>query len=540
MATCRDIEPCVLQMLREDWERAPHGQKGNVVKGWAKRTGLGYQALYKTLPCQRPQKRKSERKIEGIETAARIVAQYKYMAPDQRRQKVTEDAIALAVKNGDIEARFLDVSIGTFNRVIRELGLVPKKARKSHFQADRPNQLHHIDASSCDGFYIAAKLPDGDYLLKLYKGNYGDYKNKPTPVGLRPWYYGYVDDYSGCWTARMVAALGESAGDNIDFLCWAWSQESGMPWFGTPERLMGDKGPMIRDKSIREFLQRAADIVPEKGMPGNSAAHGKIEKVWDITWSRVTAPYFTGDWQNFSITMSEFNRRYQIFQREWSSKRKHRFEKKVTRQQMWERINLHGGAVVFPEGALKTVVRCYTRNVDQCGCVSIDGIMYEIKGLHSAKVKLYRGRFDDKLVAMDLADGRKYEVEDFRPNSLDEFTAAPKTEHQKVRDEARELHGAQNLLHLVDSALEVGQQGPRKVIKMQTRVKTRVVENPLNVNNYHTIDEALREFQGLCGFFLGGEMRAEVAALIIENGLTKRFVAELAGEIQAEQMQAQA
>lgn len=537
MARARDIAPWYIQQVRNEWETAERG-KTAIIRKHAKILDISYQTLYAALGIGR--KRKGEAQIEGIEAAARVVARYKYMAPDHRRQKVTEDARDLAVLNGDLEPRFKDIPPGTFDRWMRKLGLTQKKARKERFQALRPNQLHHIDASGCDGFYIAERLPDGDYLLKLHKGH-KDYKNKPVPVdGLRPWYYGYVDDYSGCWTARMVAACGESAIDNIDFLCWAWSQESGMPWFGIPERLMGDKGPMIRHKAIKEFLSRTG-ITVEKTMPGNKDEHGKIEKVWDVIWSRLVANYFTGDWQHFSITMSEFNRQLGIFIRKWNTTRKHRFEKKHTRLQMWERINLHGGAVLFPPDAIKTVVRGYDRTLDQCGCFTIDGVTYEVKGLHLAKVKIYIGAIDGKMVAMDLSDGNKYEVIDFRPNDLDEFRGNAKTEHQRVREEAAEMKHARPLLY-VDEAPAISQGEPKKVIKMQTRTKVREIENPLDVDRYPDIKSAIWEFQQLTGLVRPDEfdntMRETVAALIEENGLSRRFVAGLAAEVQTEQMRA--
>ncbi|HEX9080257.1 MAG TPA: hypothetical protein VF795_11760 [Desulfuromonadaceae bacterium] len=537
MARARDIDPAAIALIKGEWEAAPYGQKGRVIKKAARLFQTSYQTLYAALGIG--QKRKGEAQIEGIEEAARTVARYKFMAPEHRRQKVTEDARDQAIANGDLEERFRDVPPGTFDRWLRKLGLVQKKARKERFQALRPNQLHHIDASASDAFYIAAQLPDGDYLLKLHKGH-KDYKNKPLFDSgngkLQPWLYGYTDDYSGCWTARYVAAVAENALDNIDFLCWGWSPESGMPWFGLPERLMGDKGPMIRSKAIREFLGRTG-IKVEKTMPGNKDEHGKIEKIWDVIWSRFEATFFTGDWQSFTITLSELNRQLGIFARRWNSKRKHRYEKKYTRLQMWERINLCGGAVLFLADAIKTVVRAWDREVDQCGCFTIDGETFEVKGLHLAKARIYKGAMDGKMVAMDLRDGSKYEVVAFRPNALDEFRGNAKTEHQRVREEAAELTGARPLLFVAEAPAAV-QEGPRRVVKMRTRTSVREIDNPLNLDTYPSLAAAVWDFQQLA--FLTrkddfpAELREEVSALIAANGLSRRFVAGLAAEVLTE------
>ena len=528
MSACRDITPDVLSTIRDEWERAGRGHKKGVVQRWADHIGVTVPAIYKALPSN--QQQKATRRIEGIEAATRIVAQFKFSAPDHRRQKVTEDAVRLAVMNGAIDKIFLDVPASSFDRIMRQLNLSPKKPRKERFQALRPNQLHHIDGSTSDGFYIAERLPDGDYLLKLHKGH-KDYKNKPVPVnGLRPWYYGYVDDYSGCWTARIVAACGESALDNIQFLCWAWSEETGLPWCGIPERLMGDKGPMIRSAAVKEFLDRTG-VTVEKTMPGNKDAHGKIEKIWDVIWQRFEATYFIGDWQKFTITLSELNRQLLVFAKRWSSTSRHRYEKQYTRLQMWERINLHGGAVLFPTDAIKTVVRSYERTLDQCGCCTIDGVTFEVKGLHSAKVRIIRGALDNRMVAQDLQSGNKYEVVDFRPNDLDEFRGNAKTEHEKVREQAVNRKDAQNFLHMEDDAPIQSRQGAATVHKMPIRKATRTIADPLEINKYGSLNEALSAFQGLSGCFLNPEDRKSVGKLIVENELSKRYVSELATDV---------
>jgi len=55
---------------------------------------------------------------------------------------------------------------------------------------------------------------------------------------------------------------------------------------------------------------------------------------------------------------------------------------------------------------------------------------------------------------------------------------------------------------------------------------------------YPSVSEALSEFQCMCGFFLRGEQRKEVADLIKNNGLSRKFVKDLAVEIATEQLAA--
>lgn len=540
MAAARDLDPTVLQMIINDWQTAKHGDKRRIVEKWAGITGVSTQTIYRALPSTRERK-KGERKIDGIEDATRIVAMLKYSAPEHRGIIPTRDALENALLNNLIDKRFSDIPAGTFDRVIRELEINPQRRRVVRFQAERPNEMHHVDASSSDCFYVAEELPDNDYLLRLHKGH-RDYKNKPIPVdGLRPWYYGVVDDHSGVFCARMIAARGESSAHNIDFLCWAWAKADGKALYGLPDKIKGDLGPMMRDPAIKDFFGRLGmDIDPS--IPGDKEAHGKIEVSWSKIWRSFEKAYFMeSNWKGFTITMSELMQRFYRWVERYNNN-SHRFERKLTKKQAWERINLHGGAVIMPADALKTIVRRWPREVKQDGTFSIDNELYEVKALHDASVWVYRGVFDDKMVVVDRKDGRKYEVENFAPNKLGEFTAAKESGYHKTRKDAEQLEGVQNLLYTEQHQAMLAAPAttePRKIVKMPTRVKeVRQLHNPLNIDRYNTIDEALAELQSLVGFFFAGPERSMVAELIQENGMSRRYVAELAGEIQAEQMRA--
>ncbi|MCK5737806.1 hypothetical protein KAH55_01440, partial [bacterium] len=187
-----------------------------------------------------------------------------------------------------------------------------------------------------------------------------------------------------------------------------------------------------------------------------------------------------------------------------------------------------GGAVAIPENALKTVAKRTERTVGADGCFSLNNTPYEVKGLHSAKIYVYEGVFDDKLVVQDKATGEKYEVENFKPNPVGTFTAHPETPYQKNVKAAKSLE--------VTSTLYSDPIDSGNVTHMPTRVKeTRKVENPLSVNAdcFDSIREAMRAFTGLSGIILeaGSEGRKAIESVIIENGLNRNFVAELTAEI---------
>lgn len=538
MAALRDIDPAVLAMIRHDWENAPYGKKTETLEFWGLRAEVDRATIYRSLGIGRKRK-KGERKIDGIEKAAKVVAMLKYAAPEHRGNISTRDAKENAILNNLIDPSFADTPVATFDRVIRDLGINPQRRRINRFQAERANEMHHVDASSSDCFYVAAALPDGDYLLRLHKGH-RDYKNKPIPVdGLRPWYYGAVDDNSGVMAARMIAAHGESAGDNIDFLGWAWGKAEGKDLYGLPDKLKGDLGPMMRSPAFKDFLDRLSVDIDPSGQ-GNKEAHGKIEVIWSKIWQSFEKPYFMiSDWKNYTITMSALMKCFYRWTERYNSNR-HRFERKVSKKQVWERISRQGGVVILPENALKTIVRRWQRTVDQAGVFSIDGDLYEVKGLHDAKVWVLKGVFDAKMVVVDKATNKTYEVDDFRPNRLGEFTANAENGYQQTRKEAATLSGVQNLLYSDQHVEMISQPTPKNVVKMPTRqAAPRVLVNPLNTDTYHTIAEALADFQGQAGLFLSKENREAVSTLIVENGLSRQFVRDLASEVQTATIHAQ-
>jgi len=523
------IDPAILSLVKTDLANAAYGEKTMIIQGWAARVGVSPQSLYREFPTGRT--RAGARKLLGIEDAAIMVARIKARPPEHRGQITTADALRIAIDNHLIPDALTGVPPSTFDRVIREIGAGRHRRRIERFQAERPNELHHIDASSSNCFYVARELPDGDYVLRIHGGT-KDYKNKPVPIRLRPWIYGLTDDYSGYHCARYIAALGESAGDNIDFLCWTWSQMPGKELFGLPEQIKGDHGPMMSSDGIPDWFERlGVKIDPSDVM--NKEAHGKIERPWRTMWQRFELPFFAEEnWKKFEITLSELNTRFARYQQAYNE-RAHRYEKNITRRQAWLKINLCGGAVALPENAIKTIVRRYARKLDQAGCFSLDNVIYEVKGLHDAWVWIYLGVFEDAMVAVDQRTGGKYEVVDFRPNRLGEYHATKETPYQQARKESVTLTGICNTLYTVDAAASAN------VAQFPTRIKeAKPLENPLNIDTYPNVETALMAFQALCGFAMDAQNRESIRELVMENGLSKRYVVDLAMEIQAEQNRA--
>ncbi|MEM5788966.1 MAG: hypothetical protein AAGU11_16760 [Syntrophobacteraceae bacterium] len=528
-----ELLPSVAEAMKEEWCRAENGSKARVVKKWAKALGCSYQTVYRMLGVGRRRK-KGQCKIAGIKEAASLVAQIKKRPPEHAGEISTDQAVRAALQNGLISEEMARVSPATFNRVIREAELNRRAVRIHRFQALYPNQLHHIDASSSQYFYVHKELPDGDCVLRMHGSSPMGYKNKPVPNRLRPWIYGLTDDYSGYHVARYVAAQGECLADNVDFLQWAWARND-KPFFGLPERIKADLGPLLRGKAATDWLDRLGiDIDPS--VPHQKEAHGKIERPWRTHWQRFELTYFIeADWKHFEISMSELCRQFENYLVEYNN-RPHRYEKNVSRLDMWRRISLRGGAVEISEDALKSVVKRYERTVDRAGCLSLDGVLYEVRGLHCAKVKVYEGVFEDRLVVEDIRTGEKYGTRRFCPLPLDTYKAAPATPHQVAVKAAADLQLRNTLYAGKDERR--AEDGNSKVTRLPTRIKEhRKIQNPLDTDSFSSIDQAIREFMGICMVRLDAESRDAIRALIIENGLSRTYVRELALEIQAESNQ---
>ena len=512
------LDPATLRQIKAEWAGAPRGSKSAVVQKWAEFCGVNPATVYRQLNANGSKKRvKRARKIEDVEAQAALVASIKKRPPEHRGEICTADAVEIAKAAGyDITA-----SASHIDRVIRECGLKRQPRRVIRFQADYPNQLHHVDASTSNCFYVARRLENGDAVLKLYKG-YQGYKNKPIPVGLRPWIYGCVDDHSGLSCARYIAAEGESMADCLDFLCWAWSGAEGKDLRGLPEFLKADHGPLMKSKDATEFLDRLG-IAIDPSIPGQKDAHGKVERPWRTMWQRFELPFWSEDPKTFEIPLSELNQRLANYLLAYNGK-PHRWERKHSRRDVWSRINQRGGAVILAEDAIRRMVRRYERTVAQDGTIQLDGKVYEVKGLHSAKVRLWEGLRDGRMVAEDLKTGERFEVVEFCPQGFCDYKGVPDTGDQRARETAAEMAGTENPLY---------REAPESPGVVRFPVRTAEViepEDKIAADAYPTAAEAIRDFVALTGIAPDAQDRADLEALIEENGRSRQFIRDLAAE----------
>ncbi len=516
------ISPSTIDQVMHDWRNAEHGAKTDIVKKWAGLLKCSYSKLYRQLPIVK-RKRKQEAQRPEYRKWAEIVAQVKKRPPEEGGEISTDQAVELAIKAGHIPGEAQDVGIGTFDRIMREMGFSKKGKRHVRFQAEKPNEAHHFDASSSRFLYIHKEVKGSngeDYVLRLHRPA-KHYKNKPIPCDkLRPWLYGITDDHSGLFTARYTAAKGESMADSLSFIQHAWSE------IGIPEQLLADQGVLKKGLPSSEFIQRLEVALPEC-MPYAKTAHGKIERPWRTVWQRFEKPFFAlKDWQKFEITLSELNRQFSIFQSQDYNQRAHRFEKDITREQAWKRIQLHGGIVALPESALATVARRAKRKVDAAGLLQYPGGPYEVKGLHDAWVYVFEGVFEDKLIVQCIETGDKFEVRDFKPLNLGDYRAHPETPHQEAVAAGAELN-IEGVLYAEEGKVN------EKVISIPIRREEKEVVDIFNVSCFASLSDAWAEFTGIAGSVKDIEDRAEVEAVMLESKLDKKQIIDFAQEVSA-------
>jgi hypothetical protein len=515
------INPDVMRQIRHELSTAPHGHKTEIVRRRAAMYQVAPATLYRQLEMGGPS-RKSDPVRPELREWAKIVAGVKKRPPEEAGEISTDQAVRIAIEAKLLPVEAMNTAPSTFDRIMREIGTAKRAIRANRFQAKDPNQAHHFDASSSAFFFVARRMPDGEYILKMHRPAAGDYKNKPVPVdGLRPWYYGACDDHSGVKFARLIVGHGENGPDSIAALDEFWRV------LGVPKRLLSDQGMLKKNLATNAYVHACGVDLPQM-RPYAKRGHGKIESPWKTQWQRFEKPFYAVDeWNKYEIPVTEMNRRLYLYMEE-ENQRPHRFERNITRMDAWRRVMLQGGIVKLPEDALSRAHTMDKRKVGIDGLIYLDNVIYEVKGLHEAWAYIYRSMFEDKMVAEDVETGERYEVKDFKPLDEGEFRAHKDTPHQVAVKEGAELSIGPEALPFQQSEI----RNPKsKIVSLPIKETVREVENVFDVEHYSSIEEAMCEFDGL---FLATQDRVAIEGVIKENKMDKAFVRELAQEIRGE------
>ncbi len=168
------------------------------------------------------------------------------------------------------------VNPATYNRHLRQKGISRSRNKKDlrpyvSFEAKYPNQLHQIDSTAAQQFYL-----DDDGTIG-YEGPHQRYKNKPGNKKPRITLLALRDDYSRVLYARFY--LGNHTYAWMDFLYHAWRAKDDIPGFpfrGMPHFIYTDNDSVVKSKKFTNAM-RILDVKIIKHEVGNSRAKGKVE-----------------------------------------------------------------------------------------------------------------------------------------------------------------------------------------------------------------------------------------------------------------------
>jgi|GEM_PF-258955 hypothetical protein len=431
------IDMRMFSVVVQEWEEAAHGCKGAVLKKRLPLLGISQGTFYWKRQKhfgetgRNPPTTKGQRKRPEYEDAVKKIMLRKYHPNKGVQPLTTAEAQALAAQNGcELAAAIPE---GTVNRIARELGLHPRvHRRENRFEASRPNELHHVDASR-SRYFQCHRHRGGELVIKLSSKNFRNRDSSELREGV--WIWGLVDDFSGLRVARYCVARDETAQDGIDFLEWAWSKvEAHNPFRGLPEVLYMDQGPLSKSRAFKRFCYEVAGVrllVHEAWRP---QATGKVETGWREVWRNFETKFFWDPgWKRREFSLAELNQELAWFLQE-RNRRPHR-RLSLSKEEAWLRVV---GVMDIDLGAWSQAFHREFRTLDTAGCFDFRSQVYQAQGMPypgGVRAEVYLGVRDGAVLVADPRDGRKYSAVPFVPIPAGEYRRGELTPLEKLQQQ---------------------------------------------------------------------------------------------------------
>lgn len=129
------FNPAYIQQARQEIFSAPYGEKTRMTKKWADLLGISTQHLHRLFNTAAKKSRRGlSVKSAEYEEYAKIVFQIKNRPPEEAGTISTEDALAIAIKSGQLPETAAIVPVGTYNRIGREKGWNNTATRANRFR----------------------------------------------------------------------------------------------------------------------------------------------------------------------------------------------------------------------------------------------------------------------------------------------------------------------------------------------------------------------------------------------------------------------
>lgn len=434
-----DLDPRIFAEALQEWRHAPSRRKCSVKDKWCSVLGISGATFYRKAKdlLGGEKKRRADHgrhKDPRMEEWARTIVRVMGLAPKTVRRPPIGLAFRKALINGLLPPEAEGVPYSTFCRVIREKGLLEQTQRIVRFEALKPMDMWQMDASGSEHLFVARLDGKGEPVLRL-RATKSDYKNKPRD-GIKIWYYGMVDDHSGYWLARAYAAPGESSADNLAFFQWCACKKDDqrIPFYGLPEKIYMDNGPLARAHTTTEFFKRI-DVDLKTHEPNSPEDTGKIEVRWKPLWRNFEMDLLMDPhWEKTEFSVDALNERLLNFIVA-ENRRAHR-RLNCSRLDAWMEVMKNGGVAEISPEAWNTAFISRKVTIDRAGWFSFDGKDYEAKGIYSTRARAYRGVLDGKLMVKDLRTGGIYEAHEARYLEAGEFRGDRKQEWAEIKKEA--------------------------------------------------------------------------------------------------------
>ena len=442
--------------------------------------------------------------------------------------------IDASIDDGLLPPEAADMPEQTAYRVARELGLKPKRRRTQRLDADYPMQAIQCDGSTSKYLVPVKRLPDGDWLLKLHRKPTParGYKNKPLgPDRERVIVYGLWEMCTGYTLSRYTVARGETAVDEMTFLCWALeeSDDRRLPFHGRPDDLWFDQGNVFKSAAARDFIERL-DINPNPGRPYNKERMGGIERSHRARWARFERTLFLR--REKTILLSELNSRLLEFHIRENARRPSRTPvagRQVSRAAAWVALTNARPAdnrlrKIVPN-AIETMAREKDRAwIDANGHLTWDTVTYEVEEWHSMHVTARRGLVGDRdhITLEDPETKERRIASPYEKRSYGTVRAVAKTELEKLAETPIEFKGADLYAPGRERA------NPRITALPARSTDAAPLENPLEAGRHPDIETALAAFTVLYPHPLRPEHRALVVERIQAAGRSKSAVVDIA------------
>jgi hypothetical protein len=540
MACARDIDNVMLATAHKEWKGAPYGQQSYIAERWAATFNIAPQTLYRKLkafafdgPQRKEKATKGTAKIDHLHDYARSLAHMFAFLPRGCRKPPLDKVIEKALLNGILPAAAGEIHPSTFARVIRERNLLDEDGRVLRFEAKRPMEQVQYDVSGSEYLYVH-RIDAGEPVLRVRP--HKAYKNKDRFENMRLWYHGMVDDCSRYWLTQPFVSPGESSSDALCFCRWAFSRKADerVIFRGLPARIYMDNGPLSRAEMTQEFFERIG-VEIKTHEPESPEDTGKIEIKWKQLWTNFEALEFLMDpnWESREYTLAEVRQRLMNYMVRLN-KAAHP-TRAGSREEVWLTVIRDGGVIDIDEAAFDSAFKRARRHVEPDGTFSLDNVTYSVKGLHDAWVYVYVGIAGGRMIAEDIQTHKRYDVAVYAVPGLDEIRADKAAPGKAIREEARAYKETYRDAPFRGIYEEEAEGAGETVVRFPVRAReTRQVDDPFDTTVYASVEEARREFFEVTGTLIPSDEWKIIEGMIMENGLSKQFVLDLALEIRGE------